>query len=181
MPQKSLAESRHRPTRPCETCGNAMQSRKTTEARPYRYDLCGLDTVFLVGITVHECAGCDVAVPEIPKVPELNQVIAEQVAKKPTLLTGREIRFLRNRAGLSAKAFAVLLDVTPAHLSRVENGHTASLGGAADKLARVAVAEGDQVRTLLERLARTRLKAAARPAEMTFKRTRRWKRFDEAA
>lgn len=158
-----------------------MQRRKTTFVRPYRYDLCGLDNTFLVGITVYECTECDAAVPEIPNVPELNQVIAEQIAKKPTLLTGREIRFLRNRAGLAAKTFAALLDVTPAHLSRVENGHIVSLGGAADKLARVAVAEGNQVRTLLERLARTRLKAAARPPEMTFRRTRRWERLDEAA
>lgn len=181
MPSKDHAGSRHGPAMRCETCGNDMQRRKTTFARPYRYDLCGLDNAFLVGITVYECAECDTVVPEIPNVPELNQVIAEQIAKKPTLLTGQEIRFLRNRAGLAAKTFAALLDVTPAHLSRVENGHTVSLGGAADKLARVAVAEGNQVRTLLERLARTRLKAAARPPEMTFRRTRRWERFDEAA
>ena len=76
-----------------------MQRRKMTFARPYRYDLCGLDNAFLVGITVHECAECDTVVPEIPNVPELNQVIAEQIAKKQTLLTGQEIRFLRNRKG----------------------------------------------------------------------------------
>ncbi len=181
MALKALKDSRRRRTMRCEECGNVMESRKTTPDQAYLYDLCGLDNIFLVGITVHECAGCDAVIPEIPRVPELNQVIAEELAKKQTFLTGREIRFLRNRASLSAKEFAVLLDVDPAHLSRVENGHTQSLGGAADKLARVAVAEGGQVQELLKRFAQSRLEEAAQPSDIRFKPKKKWERIEEAA
>ena len=39
---------------------------------------------------MHERAECGRVVPEILNTPELDQVIAEQIAKKPTLLTGRD-------------------------------------------------------------------------------------------
>ena len=181
MALKALKGLRSRQTMLCEECGNDMDSRKTTPEDAYRYDLCGLNNIFLVGIMVYECVGCGAVIPEIPRVPELNQVIAEELAKKQAFLTGREIRFLRNRAGLSAKEFAVLLDITPEHLSRVENGHTQSLGGAADKLVRVAGTGGGQVPELLVRFAQTRLKEAVQPSEIRFKPKKKWEKFGEAA
>jgi putative zinc finger/helix-turn-helix YgiT family protein len=181
MALKALKGSHSRQTMLCDECGNDMDSRKTTSEDAYHYDLCGLDNIFLVGITVYECVGCGTVIPEIPRVPELHQVIAEELAKKQAFLTGREIRFLRNRAGLSAKEFAVLLDISPEHLSRVENGHTRSLGGAADKLARVVVAEGEPVQELLKRFAQTRLKEAVQPSELRFKPKKKWEKFREAA
>ena len=67
----------------------------------------------------------------------LHRSIAEMLVRKARALTGREIRFLRKNAGLPAKKFATLLQVSPEHLSRVENGHYKSLGRSTDQLVRV--------------------------------------------
>jgi transcriptional regulator with XRE-family HTH domain len=68
-------------------------------------------------------------------------LIAKALLFKEGLLVGEEIRFLRKNAGLSAKEFARLIQVDPAHLSRVENGKTETLSAATDKLARAVAAE----------------------------------------
>ena len=165
----------------CDICEEDMKSRKATSETPYHYDLSGLENVFLVGITVYTCQHCDIKIPEIPRVTELNQTIAETLANKPTLLTGPEIRFLRNRAGFSAKKFAALLNVTSEHLSRIENNNSQGIGGAADKLARVATVDGEQVREFLSRLSEMHLgkdKETAAPEVVKFSGKTKWKKME---
>jgi putative zinc finger/helix-turn-helix YgiT family protein len=124
----------------CELCGGAMVTRKATVERPYRYTLSGLDNVRLVGIDVHECPKCDIKVPVIPKIAALNKAIAQDLMMKKELLSGKEIRFLRKHAEIAAKEFAAMIGVTPAHLSRFENGKTENLSPGIDKLARAVIA-----------------------------------------
>ena len=165
----------------CDVCGQDMESRTATRENAYHYDLSGLDNVFLVGITVYACQHCDIEIPEIPHVEELNQTIAEALANKATLLTGPEIRFLRNRAGFSAKKFAALLNVTPEHLSRIENSDSQGMGGAADKLARVATMDGEQVREFLFRLSEMHLKKDEQPKVVEFVRpgkNKQWRKIE---
>src|SRR5262249_49304242 len=119
--------------RKCELCGGALVTRKTTRQRPYGYELSGLDRVFLVGIDVRECLKCGVQIPTIPAIAALNEAIAQDLMLKKQLLSGKEIRFLRKHAGISAKEFALLIGVNPAHLSRVENGKTKNLSPGIDK------------------------------------------------
>lgn len=96
-----------------------------------------LPRVGLVGILVYECPEGHGVVPQIPRVGELHRVIAEAFIKKPELLDGSELRFLRKNAGFSAQRFATLLAINPAHLSRVENGKQKALGPSTDRLARL--------------------------------------------
>ncbi len=144
----------------CELCNSEMEVRMATLEKPYRYDLSGLDNVLLAGIEVKECSKCDVRVPVIPKVPELHKVIANHLVFKQKLLTGKEIKFLRKNVGIAANRLAALLEIDPAHLSRVESGKTPNLGAAADKLARAvitAASDGEDVRKVLLKLADERL------------------------
>ena len=127
--------------RQCEVCGAAMMTREATVERPYRYDLSGLNNVFLAGIAVYECAKCDVRIPVIPKVAQLHGLIAKGLLFKDGLLIGEEIRFLRKNAGIAAKDFARYIHVNPSHLSRVENGKTETFSEGTDKLARAIAAE----------------------------------------
>jgi len=114
-----------------------MVERKATAKKPYQYLLSGLSNVFLSGITVRECHGCGTASPIIPRVGELHSVIAECLIGQAGPLSGEQIRFLRKYAGFPAKDLAVILGITPEHLSRVENGKTKKLGDLADTIVRV--------------------------------------------
>jgi DNA-binding transcriptional regulator YiaG len=120
----------------CDICLNEMEERKATHQQPYRYVLSGLKNVYLMGIRVRVCPTCKIESPIIPRMADLHDVIRQILVRKPELLTGDEIRFLRKNAGLAAKQFAEFIDESPSHLSRVENGKTPALGAQADKLAR---------------------------------------------
>ena len=136
----------------CELCGQAMATKKSTMAEPYRYQMSGLDNVFLAGIEVRQCGKCVSRVPVIPKIEQLHKEIAKYLVFKKELLSGKEIRFLRKNAGLAANQFAALLGLDPSHLSRVENGKHGNLGAATDKLARAVAAaanDGEDVRGVL--------------------------------
>jgi len=140
----------------CDYCHVEMSERRATMAKPYRYDLSGLKDVCLAGIVVYECPKCGVVVPVIPRIAELHDVIARALVKEPRPLRGDEIRFLRKAAALPARKFASLLGVTPVHLSRIENGHRAKLGKAAERLARfiaIKARDGEDARELFLQVA----------------------------
>lgn len=120
----------------CHKCGTKIVERKATPEAPYRYRISGLKNVFLAGITLRRCIHCGTESPVIPKIVELNRLIAQDLAEKADLLKGDEVRYLRKFAGFSSGQFAILLRMTQANLSRFECGHQANLGAQADKLAR---------------------------------------------
>lgn len=120
----------------CSYCKVEMRKRRATPEHPYLYKLSGLDDELLSGIDVFSCPQCDVEAPIIPQPAQLQACIADRLVRKSGLLTGKEIRFLRKYAGLPAQSFARLIRIRPEHLSRIENGHTASLGKPTDMLVR---------------------------------------------
>jgi DNA-binding transcriptional regulator YiaG len=114
-----------------------MVERLATRKAPYAYRLSGLDNLFLVGITVRVCPRCSVESPIIPRIGELHQQIANFLIRKPALLSGKEVKFLRKHAGFPSNKFATLIGIGPEHLSRVENSPSQSLGESADRMVRV--------------------------------------------
>lgn len=161
----------------CDSCKIEMIETTATVDSPYQYDLSGLKNLFLAGITVYECPKCKSKVPAIPRVGELHRVIARLLLHKPTLLSGDEIRFLRKNAGIPAKDFAVLLQTSAEHLSRVENGHYASLGATADRLARaiiIAATDKDEVGEVLLRRAAALMKVGRRRRSILKLEGKRW-------
>ena len=152
----------------CEFCNGPLASRMSTMERPYRFDLSGLDNVFLVGVEVEECQKCgrQTAVT-IPKMEGLHKAIAKELLAKKDLLIGKEIRFLRKHAGIAANRFAELLRIDPSYLSRVENGKMDNLGAGLDKLARAIYAEVMSSRDAASRLLMDK-DQKAEPAPATF-------------
>lgn len=139
----------------CLYCETKTVTRKATLEEPYTYKPSGLPDVALLGIIVNVCPRCGLESPILPRVTELHQVIAHTLHKKPTPLSGAEIRFLRKVAGVSAQRFAKMLRIDPTYLSKIENGHVKP-GESVDHLIRLygRMAEEDQkTRTLLWQIA----------------------------
>jgi putative transcriptional regulator len=99
-----------------------MKKTKATVDRPYHFLESGLDNIYLAGITIHKCEECEEEIPEIPKIAQLHNNIAYGLLKKPALLSGPEIRFLRKNLGLLANDFGKFLGTTPVSVSRWETG-----------------------------------------------------------
>ena len=92
----------------------------------------------LVDAPVWECGRGHQEI-ELPNAEQLHRLLASLVIRKPALLRGPEIRFLRKELGLSGRAFANRLGMTPEHLSRLETGRRA-VSPTTSLLARLAVA-----------------------------------------
>ena len=89
----------------CTTCGNAMEGH--VEQRDYD----ALPGVVLDGVTVYRCTQCDDGAVIIPKLSELNRVIANMLVAKRAPYSGPELRFLRKFKGLSTGDTARALGV----------------------------------------------------------------------
>jgi DNA-binding transcriptional regulator YiaG len=93
-----------------------------TPSKPFQLLTTGLPNVFLAGVKYWLCQDCAVQKVEIPAVKSLLLAIAESLVKKEGLLTGAEVRFLRKEVGKKAADFAALINKTPEHFSKLENG-----------------------------------------------------------
>lgn len=87
----------------------------------YRYKESGLDNIFIENATFYKCNSCGTLIPSIFRLPRLNELIAEALLKKPALLNGKEIRFLRKNLFLSSQVFSNLLGIGKTTLSKWEN------------------------------------------------------------
>jgi putative zinc finger/helix-turn-helix YgiT family protein len=107
----------------------------------HKYKESGLDYITLIGIEEFKCPQCGAVYFEIPKVKQLNTLIADMLMKKERVLTGAEIRFLRKQLGYSTSQFGKLISYDPKSLSRIENGHQ-KVTSTFDRLVRMAYATG---------------------------------------
>lgn len=119
--------------RRCVECGSA-QIRSTTSVF---YPESGLKNVQLLNVPVWTCENGHEEI-EIPAVEDLYHLLAHMVVRQPAPLSGRDVRFLRKRIGLTAKQFAAQIGRTPEWISQIENGH-AELGRTNDLLFRLAL------------------------------------------
>ena len=103
-----------------DECGGTMEGRKGE----YKYLESGLDSVTLKDILVFHCIKCNAIVPEIPGAGVLHRVIALRLLNKKTLLTGRELRFLRKLCGYSVNEFSEIVGSSKGVVSRWENYDT---------------------------------------------------------
>lgn len=118
----------------CAECGSAMKVAREN----VKYDgMMGLPVV-LANVEVRRCARCGEYEVVIPRLEELLGVLAGAVIRKPTRLTGDEVRFLRKYLGWSGADFARHMGTQPETVSRWEHG--AVIGPQADRLLRLMVA-----------------------------------------
>lgn len=87
----------------------------------YRYDECGLDNVILVGLEVCEDDGGEDVVT-IRNINGLHRAIAEGIARKPTGVTGRELRFVRTELGMTQAELANIVSKDVQTVGRWERG-----------------------------------------------------------
>jgi len=116
----------------CPRDGEKMKVKKGN----WQYRESGLDDVVIVGINIYYCPVCDEVMPEIPRINELHRLIAEDLMNKKSLLTGKEIRFLRKEMYASVAHFAKKLGISKAQLRSWESGEQ-QVDPTADRLIRV--------------------------------------------
>jgi transcriptional regulator with XRE-family HTH domain len=100
----------------CADCGAPQNETRATVPYPES----GLDNVELRNVPVWVCGNGHQEV-EIPAVQDLHNLLAHLIVRQPAPLSGRDIRFLRKRVGLTARQFAAQIGRTPEWISQVEN------------------------------------------------------------
>ena len=120
----------------CLNCGAEL----TVSVGDYRYAAGDGLRVVLKNVKKTQCPECGEDGVVIPKVSQLNEALAEAIAKKPERLGPGEIRFLRKYLGWSGRDFAIRMGVTPETVSRWENG-ARQMGQTAEKLLRFSAIE----------------------------------------
>jgi len=115
----------------CFKCKTKMKKIKTD----YNYTESGLQNVILKGITAYKCTKCREINPVISNIKEVHRTIAQRLLKKDSLLTGKEIVYLRKEMKIRAKDLAQILGVTKVTVSRWEN-QKEQISPACDRLIR---------------------------------------------
>ena len=116
----------------CLACGAPLK--RATNQR-HHYLESGLKTVWLEGVTVHDCNACKERYTEIPNVDRLHRFIAKAIVEKRFALVGPEFRFLRKQMRMKSREIAIFLGVTLTTISRWETG-AERIGAANDRLMR---------------------------------------------
>lgn len=118
-------------------CKENFKEFTATSSKPYHFVNSGLPNVYLAGIKSWACKKCEYQEADIPAIEGLLTAIAESLVKKPGVLTGQEVRFLRKELGKKSADFASLINKTPEHYSKLENGQL-PLTEDTDKLVRLS-------------------------------------------
>jgi transcriptional regulator with XRE-family HTH domain len=86
----------------------------------YPYTEVGLKSVTLTNVPVYHCK-CGAIVAELPAVGQLHFLIAFDLFRKKTILSGEEVRYLRKWVGYSATELAEATGYSKTIISRWEN------------------------------------------------------------
>jgi putative zinc finger/helix-turn-helix YgiT family protein len=116
----------------------------------YRETLAGSWSVVIEDVMVHRCAACGNYEVTFERLSPLYRALARAVVLKPSRLAGEEVTFLRNHLGLTGRELARTLGVSPAALSRWEQGKD-PIGGTSDRALRLVVGLEPPMRGALTR------------------------------
>jgi putative zinc finger/helix-turn-helix YgiT family protein len=121
---------------------NASCSECGAEARLVRDDYLfkesGLRDLVVQGIELVRCPKCGNEDPIFHRIGSLVRAITRAVLRKPSRLTGEEVRFLRKHAKLSQDDFSRYLHVDKTTLSKWENSDD-PVGAQSDLLIRLVI------------------------------------------
>lgn len=120
----------------CVNCGTDKPMKPLKGA--YQYEECGIK-VTLKGVVQYECAVCGEHYVEIPFMENMLATLAHYLIRKPAKLSKDEVRFLRKYLGYAQDTFASQIEMSQAHLSRIENGKN-EVPSTLDRLLRSMVA-----------------------------------------
>ncbi|MDX9788871.1 MAG: type II toxin-antitoxin system MqsA family antitoxin [Desulfobacterales bacterium] len=100
----------------CPFCHSDM----TCKPEDYPYIESGLDNLIIKNLDIYRCK-CGESIISIPALPDLHRVIGMAIIRQDSLLSGKEIRFLRKNIGLTATRLAKIIGADIATISRWEN------------------------------------------------------------
>jgi len=106
-------------SRDCYECTRKMIGMREN----YQYTEVGLKSVTLTNVLVYHCK-CGAIFAELPAVEQLHFLIAFDLLRKATILSGEEARYLRKWVGYSASELAEVTGYTNSIISRWENDKT---------------------------------------------------------
>ena len=118
-------------TKNCLACGGELVG-PVPQTVAYR----ALPGVELVNVPVWTCSECGEEEVGLPRLNELQRLLAQLVARRPGRLAPAEIRFLRKHLGWNGRTFAAAFDVAPETVSRWEDGER-NMGPTAERLLRL--------------------------------------------
>jgi putative zinc finger/helix-turn-helix YgiT family protein len=101
----------------CPDCGETVRVTR----QPHRYTVHAKWAITIADAEVRHCDKCGYFEVAIPRPDALHRTIAAAVIRKPTLLSGPEMAFLRSELGMTSKALAKTLGVVKESVSRWEN------------------------------------------------------------
>ena len=119
----------------CPDCGTNLRIGR----QAHRYSVHPRWEVTIADAEVKHCPKCGYFEVAIPRPDALHRTIASAVIRKPALLSGPEMAFLRSELGMTGKALAKTLGVTQESVSRWENDAT-PISPTIDHLLRAIVA-----------------------------------------
>jgi YgiT-type zinc finger domain-containing protein len=120
-------------TRECYECRRTMIGRREN----YPYTEVGLKSVTLTNVLVFHCK-CGAILAELPAVGQLHFLIAFDLLRKESILSGEEARYLRKWVGYSAKELAETTGYSKSIVSRWEN-EKKNIAKESDRLLRLVV------------------------------------------
>lgn len=128
----------------------------------YRYDGCGLDNVFLMGLRVLKADDGE-RVITIPNIGALHRILMVAVASKETGLQSKELRFLRTEMGLTQAEMAALVGREVQAIGRWERGENPIDTSAEIVIRARALQHVTSAVPPMERIAGWTIKAASEP------------------
>jgi len=114
-------------------CGRMMVGRREN----YPYNEVGLKSVTLTNVLVFHCR-CGAIVAELPSVGQLHFLIAYDLLRKKSILSGEEARYLRKWVGYSATELAETTGYSKSIISRWENDKQ-QIAKESDRLLRLVI------------------------------------------
>jgi DNA-binding transcriptional regulator YiaG len=120
-------------SRDCYECSREMIGMREN----YPYTEVGLKSVTLTNVLVYHCK-CGAIFAELPCVEQLHFMIAFDLLRKATILSGEEVRYLRKWVGYSSAELAEVTGYSPSIISRWENDK-ADVKKEPDRLLRLVV------------------------------------------
>ncbi len=133
-----MRESRKRARRKdpvCQACSTSMR----LSTADHDYTIVRGWAIKLADASVAHCPACDTRTVSVANAKALARTIATALLRKPELLCGDEITFLRNCLDRQGRQFAKELGIQPETLSRYEQG-TCRINPSVDRLIRAMVA-----------------------------------------
>jgi transcriptional regulator with XRE-family HTH domain len=128
-----IMEERVQASRECNECKRTLFGRREN----YQYTESGLKSVTLTNVLVFHCK-CGAILAELPAVGQLHFLIAFDLLRKKTILSGEEARYLRKWVGYSATELAETTGYSKSIVSRWEN-EKQNIGKESDRLMRLVV------------------------------------------